>query len=223
MPLTPSRPRTLAAALVLALVGAVPPGRAALAQAAGPSAPGGTAPAAIRPRVSPADVAFMSGMIAHHRQALLMAGWAPTHGAGSGVRELCERIVVSQRDEIAAMARWLRDRGEPVPDTSTLSGYGMAGMAGMGAMDHPALMPGMLTDAQLAGLDSARGPDFDRLFLTDMIQHHQGALAMVQQLVSTPGAAQDGLVFQFASDVNADQSAEIDRMRRMLAVMSLGR
>ncbi len=165
----------------------------------------------------------MSGMIAHHRQALLMAGWAPTHGAGPAVRELCERIVVSQRDEIAAMARWLRDRHQAVPDTSTPTGYGMADMPGMSAMDHPALMPGMLTDAQLARLDSARGPDFDRLFLTDMIQHHQGALAMVQQLVSTPGAAQDGLVFQVASDVNADQTAEIDRMRRMLVVMSFGR
>ncbi len=218
-----SRPRTLAAGLVLALAAVVAPGRAALAQAAGPSAPGASAPATVHPPISPADVAFMSGMIAHHRQALLMAGWAPTHGAGSGVRELCERIAVSQRDEIASMARWLRDHHAAVPDTATPTGYGMPDMPGMGVMDRPALMPGMLTDAQLARLDSARGPDFDRLFLTDMIQHHQGALAMVQQLVSTPGAAQDGFVFQFASDVNADQSAEIDRMQRMLAVMFLGR
>lgn len=218
---TPFRPRVFAAALFLALAGSLGPTAAARAQAPGASSTGAGAGAA-RPPISPADVAFMTGMIAHHRQALLMAGWAPAHDAGSSVRELCDRIVVSQRDEIAAMARWLRDHHQPVPDTTTPTSYGVAGMAGMLGMDHPAAMPGMLTDAQLSQLDAARGPAFDRLFLTFMVQHHQGALTMVQQLVSTPGAAQDGLVFQFASDVNADQSAEIDRMRRMLAVASLG-
>ena len=220
---TPSGPRPLAAGWCLALAGAVCAAGQAAAQSAAPGVPAPAAAAdAGRPPVSPADVAFMTGMILHHRQALLMAGWAPGHGAGSSVRELCDRIVVSQRDEIAAMARWLREHHQPVPDTTTPTAYGAAAMGGMAGMDQPAAMPGMLTDAQLARLDAARGSAFDLLFLTFMIQHHEGALTMVQQLVGTAGAAQDGLVFQFASDVNADQSAEIDRMRRMLAVMSLG-
>ncbi len=185
--------------------------------AAAPAPIGGLAP------FTAADVAFMSGMIAHHAQAILMASWAPTHGAGPALRELCERITVSQRDEIAFMARWLGERRQHVPDTSAGGGTGSAGaaMAGM-AMGEPALMPGMLTAGELARLDSARGEAFDRLFLEDMIQHHTGALTMVQQLLGHPGAAQDGQVFQFASDVNADQTAEIGRMRRMLAVLTFG-
>ncbi len=213
------RSRPLAAAFGIAVAAALAPAPRLAAQTPAVAAAGTDGG---RPAVSPADVAFMSGMIEHHRQALLMAGWAPTHGAGSSVRELCDRIVVSQRDEIAAMARWLRDRHEAVPDTATPTGPGMGPMAGMAGMGQAALMPGMLTDGQLAQLDAARGAAFDRLFLTFMIQHHQGALTMVQQLVDTPGAAQDVFVFQFMSDVNADQSAEIDRMRRMLAVLSLG-
>ncbi len=160
-----------------------------------------------------ADVHFMTGMIGHHAQAVLMAGWAPTHGASASLRALCERIVVGQQDEIAFMQRWLRERHEAVPDADP-RGHSMPGM------DHPMLMPGMLTPEQLAQLDSARGPEFDRLFLKLMIQHHQGAITMVQQLLSAPGAARDGLVFQFASDVNADQTTEIDRMTRMLEALS---
>jgi uncharacterized protein (DUF305 family) len=160
----------------------------------------------------------MSGMIVHHRQAIVMAGWAPTHDAGPAVRGLCERILVSQRDEIATMARWLREHHQAVPDSGPPSAGAMRGMAGMSG---PTLMPGMLTDGQLAQLDGARGSAFDRLFLSFMIQHHEGALTMVEQLMGTAGAAQDGFVFQSASDVNADQTAEIDRMRRMLAVLSL--
>jgi uncharacterized protein (DUF305 family) len=156
-----------------------------------------------------------------------MAGWAPTHGASPVVRELCERIGISQRDEIAAMTRWLRERGLEVPDADTSSSRGVSGMdAGMAGMGHPMpgmagqmMMPGMLTGAQLQQLDSARGPAFDRLFLSDMIQHHQGALTMVAHLMNEPGAGEDGLVFQFATDVNADQTAEIDRMTRMLAAL----
>src|SRR5690348_5403302 len=132
---------------------------------------------------SPADVAFMSGMIGHHAQAVLMAGWAPSHDASRGVRVLCERIVVAQRDEIAFMQRWLRARREPVPDADP-RGQVMPGM------DHPMLMPGMLTPDQLAQLDGARGAEFDRLFLKFMIQHHQGAITMVDQLLHAPGAAQ---------------------------------
>lgn len=177
------------------------------------------------PPFTAADAAFMRGMIAHHAQAVRMALWAPTHGAGPAVRALCARIAVAQRDEIAAMERWLKERREAVPDVDTATGRMMpgtgGGMAAMGGMAPDTLMPGMLTAAQLAQLDGATGHAFDRLFLRYMIQHHEGALAMVQRLVSTPGAAQDGFVFQAASDVSADQSAEIDRMRRMLAALTL--
>lgn len=164
------------------------------------------------PTVSPADVQFMSGMIAHHAQAVLIAGWAPDHGASPALRTMCERIVVSQNDEITFMRRWLRERNQPVPADGGTGGHTMPGM-------NHTLMPGMLTPDQLAQLDSARGPDFDRLFLKFMIQHHQGAITMVDQLLSTQGAAQDGLVFRFAADVNADQTAEIDRMNRLLAAL----
>ncbi len=150
-------------------------------------------------------------MITHHAQAVLMARWAAgtTHNARPELRILAERIDVGQRDEIAFMQRWLRERRERVPDIEhALAGHHMP--------THGDAMPGMLTAAQLAQLDSARGPAFDRLFLTFMIQHHQGALAMVKQLFGTPGAAQDASIFRFASDVEADQTTEIDRMQRML-------
>jgi uncharacterized protein (DUF305 family) len=161
------------------------------------------------PPYTAADVHFMGGMIAHHAQAVLMAGWAPSHDASAALRTLCERIVVAQRDEIAFMERWLRERHEVVPAADP-HGHMMPGM------DGPMLMPGMLTAEQLARLDSARGPRFDRLFLESMIQHHQGAITMVNQLLGAQGAAQDGQVFRFAADVNADQTTEIDRMTRML-------
>jgi uncharacterized protein (DUF305 family) len=156
-----------------------------------------------------ADVHFMAGMIGHHAQAIQMAGWAPSHGASSSVRVLCERIVVAQTDEIAMAQRWLKEHGEYVPPADP-RGHIMPGM------DQPMLMPGMLTPQQMAQLDSARGPEFDRLFLTFMIQHHQGAITMVQQLLAVPGAAQDGPIFRFSSDVNADQTTEINRMKLML-------
>src|SRR5436309_11532998 len=158
---------------------------------------------------TPADVHFVAGMIGHHAQAIQMAKWAPTHGASPSVRVLCERIVVAQTDEIAFAQRWLREHGEYVPPADP-RGHIMQGM------DQPMLMPGMLTPAQMAQLDAARGPEFDRLFLTFMIQHHQGAITMVQQLLAVPGAAQDGPIFRFASDVNADQTTEINRMTLML-------
>ena len=174
-----------------------------------------------RPAYTPADVRFMQGMIGHHAQALVMAGWAPSHGASRAVQTLAARIDVSQRDEIAFMQRWLRERHERVPEPNAHQqmqmhhDMSMPGMAGMAMSDS--LMPGMLTPAQLAQLDSARGPEFDRLFLTFMIQHHQGAITMVERLFASPGAGQDILVFRFASDDNADQTTEIDRMRSMLA------
>ena len=168
-----------------------------------------------RPPYTSADVQFMSGMIAHHAQAVLMAGWAPSHGAAASVRILCERIVVGQRDEIAVMQRWLGDRHEIVPPADARGSM-------MPGMDHPMLMPGMLTHEQLAQLDNARGAEFDRLFLTFMIQHHRGAIIMVEQLLRAQGAAQDGQVFRFANDVFADQTTEIDRMNRMLDAMFPG-
>jgi uncharacterized protein (DUF305 family) len=167
------------------------------------------------PPYTAADVQFMRGMIVHHEQAVLIAGWAPSHSAGASLRVLCERIVVAQQDEIALMGAWLRERHEDVPSAEPHD-HSMPGMS------HPMLMPGMLTPAQLAQLDSARDLEFDRLFLTFMIQHHQGAIAMVEQLLRVPGAAQDGRVFRFAADVNVDQATEIDRMRRMLAAMPPG-
>ena len=158
-----------------------------------------------------ADVDFMAGMIPHHAQAVVMAGWAPSHGARADVAVLCERIVVAQRDEIAMMQSWLSDRGQFVPDaTSTRHRMKMNGV------EHDMLMPGMLTDEEMAALDSARGPAFDRLFLAGMIRHHQGAIDMVDALFKSFGAAQDETVFKFASDVYADQSIEIDRMHAML-------
>ena len=171
-----------------------------------------------------ADVHFMTGMIGHHAQAILMAGWAPTHGASPSVRVLCERIINAQRDEIATMQQWLRDRQQSVPDATPMAmampmeGHDHAGME----RGHAMLMPGMLTDEQLKQLDAARGKEFDRLFLTFMIQHHKGAVEMVKQLFDSYGAAQDDLVFKFASDVNVDQTTEIARMERMLVAINLG-
>jgi uncharacterized protein (DUF305 family) len=165
------------------------------------------------PHYTTADVQFMQGMIGHHSQAVVMAGWAPTHGARDDLRILAGRILVSQRDEIVSMRRWLRDNHEMVPDTT-----GHMTMD-MGSGGHDALMPGMLTPEQMAQLDHARGPEFGKLFLVFMIRHHQGALTMVQQLFASQGAAQNETIFKFASDVGADQTAEIDRMVSMLATL----
>jgi len=140
-----------------------------------------------------------------------MAGWAPTRGARKDVAVLCERIVVGQGDEIAMMQQWLRDRGQVVPDAKSTR-HKMK----MNGMEHEMLMPGMMTDEQMAALEKARGPEFDRLFLEGMIRHHQGAIDMVDALFKSHGAAQDETIFRFASDVYADQSTEIARMQKML-------
>ncbi|HET7697708.1 MAG TPA: DUF305 domain-containing protein [Vicinamibacterales bacterium] len=161
---------------------------------------------------SDADVDFMSGMIPHHAQAVVMAGWCGSHGARKDLAVLCERMVVAQRDEIALMQQWLRDRGLPVPEaTSTRHRHRMPD----GAV-HDMLMPGMLTDEEMAALDRARGAEFDRLFLSGMIKHHQGAIDMVEVLFKSYGAAQDETVFKFANDVQVDQAIEIDVMKDML-------
>jgi uncharacterized protein (DUF305 family) len=164
-----------------------------------------------------ADIKFMDGMISHHAQALLMAGWASSHGASPSVLTLTSRITNAQQDEIAGMQKWLRDRHQPVPEPNP---HGMT--MKMDGMEHTMLMPGMLTEAQLKQLDDARGKDFDRLFLTFMIQHHQGAVTMVTDLFDTYGAAQDISVFKLASDISADQTTEIERMQKMLASVIFG-
>ncbi|MDX2192483.1 MAG: DUF305 domain-containing protein [Gemmatimonadales bacterium] len=167
------------------------------------------------PPFTPADVAFMSGMIHHHAQAILMAKWAASHGASPTVRTLAGRIDVSQTDEIEFMQRWLAERKQPVPD-----GRSDEHAHHMGHASGP-MMPGMLTPEQLKALDAAQGKAFDELFLKFMIQHHQGALSMLEALFSAPGAGNDGQVFKFASDVEADQSTEIQRMTSMLEAMGV--
>lgn len=157
------------------------------------------------------DVHFITGMIPHHAQAVKMAGWVPTHGASPALQRFAERIAVAQRDEIAMMRTWLRGHGLPVPDSTATHMM----MAHDGAA-HAMLMPGMLTDAELAQLEAARGTAFDRLFLQFMIRHHEGAVTMVDELFASHGAAQDEFVFRFASDVVADQTTEIDFLRALL-------
>lgn len=152
-----------------------------------------------------------------------MAGWAPSHGASPAVRTLAERIVSGQQDEIVLMQQWLRDRQQPEAQPSSEAHQSPADTVthpanhGQGHASHDTLMPGMLTQAQLDELDRARGPEFDRLFLQYMIQHHRGALTMVNQLFATPGAAREEATFKLANDVSADQSSEITRMEQMLA------
>ena len=149
-----------------------------------------------------ADVDFMSMMIGHHAQAVKVSLWAPTHGANPAVLRLAERIVNAQQDEIVTMQQWLIDRQKPVPNVTD-------------HMHHH--MPGMLSDEQLQQLERARGAEFDRLFLTLMIQHHKGAVEMVKKLFTTSGAAVDLLVFKFANDVQVDQTTEVARMEQLLA------
>lgn len=170
----------------------------------------------IRNTHTPADVAFMQGMIHHHAQAVVMSGWAPTHGASESLQIMAARIINAQDDEIALMERWLRTRGEPVPDLEAGGGHAMGHGDMHGEDDGGAAMPGMLTDEQMANLEAARGEEFDRLFLTYMIQHHQGALTMVEELVATPGGAREQTTFKLASDIGADQHSEVVRMQTML-------
>lgn len=163
-----------------------------------------------------ADVRFMSAMIGHHAQALVLAGWAESHGAAPAVLRLAGRILNGQGDEIALLQQWLRDRRQRVP--ATRAGVIQARHDGA---EHEAHVPGMLSESQLKQLDEARGAEFDRRFLSLMIQHHQGAVAMVKELFASHGAGQDETVFKFASDVSADQSTEIERMQKMLAALIL--
>lgn len=179
-----------------------------------------------------ADIDFMSGMIHHHAQAITISRWAVSHGASPAVQRLTARIINAQTDEIKLMQTWLQDRNQKAPVVDTAGNVtmpGMAGMAGhdmsmmghdMGGMEMNAQgqmkMPGMLNAEQLKALDAARGADYDKLFLTYMIQHHRGAVTMVKELFKNDGAGQDETVFKFANDVEVDQSTEIKRMMTMM-------
>lgn len=188
-----------------------------------------------RMRFTEADVEFVTGMIGHHAQALIMSDLAPTNGASPQVQTLAARIINAQKDEIALMQQWLRDRGQPVPMVR-IDGLNLTieMSAPEGQMNHNEhnehnehaghdmhageahMMPGMLTQEQLEELAAAFGPEFDRLFLTGMIAHHGGAVTMVTDLFAVDGTGQDEAVFKLASDVQVDQLTEIARMELML-------
>jgi uncharacterized protein (DUF305 family) len=166
-----------------------------------------------------ADTQFMQGMIMHHGQAVEMTELVKTHSQDAEVLEIGRRIGVSQTSEMAFMKLWLTDRGLPLEDPAGMKGMDMGGMdmkdmPGMD-MDMPP-MPGMLTKKQMEALRNASGPEFDHLFLKGMIQHHGGALTMVKDLFNQPSAVQDPTLFDFASDVDNTQTAEIDMMYRAL-------
>lgn len=172
----------------------------------------------VRAFYNEADVSFMTGMIHHHAQALVMAGMAPTHAGTDELKRLAARIETGQWDEIRLMQRWLRERGEPVPTVREDGTTGMMGHHG----GHHGDMVGMLSPEQMAELRDARGERWDELFLRYMIQHHQGAVVMVDELFSTYGAGQGDEIFRIASDINVDQRTEIDRMQRMLEARVFG-
>jgi uncharacterized protein (DUF305 family) len=158
-------------------------------------------PAAAGPGFTVADVRFMQHMIRHHAQAIIMAALAPGQAGSDNVRKLAQKIDISQRDEIGMMKQWLTDRKQAIPTEQ---------------QSLAMMMPGMLTAEEMKRLEAARGKEFDRLFLTFMIRHHEGALLMVEELFKTPGAGQDSDIFRFATDVDADQRDEIFVMQQLL-------
>ena len=170
------------------------------------------------PLHSQKDTEFMQGMIMHHAQAVEMTALMESHTENKDLRLLGARISHSQSDEMRFMQRWLTARGEstkmPMPKMSGMDMPGM-NMPGMD-MSQPMLMPGMLTPKQMEALRKAKGAEFDQLFLTGMIQHHGGALIMVKDLFDTAGAGQDAELFNFATDVDSGQRAEIRIMQTML-------
>jgi uncharacterized protein (DUF305 family) len=182
-------------------------------QPGAPGKPSTTLPPSTKgtlPPRSQADVEFMQGMIMHHSQAVEMTALIPSHTENKDLRSLGAKISSSQSDEIKFMQRWLAARGESVPAA-------MPGMPEMQMSGQPmALMPGMLTPEQMEALRKAKGAEFDRLFLTGMIQHHNGALIMVKDLFETAGAGQDADIFNFATDADNTQRAEIRVMQSML-------
>lgn len=184
-----------------------------IVQPGAPGKPSKTLPPTTKgtlPPESQADVEFMQGMIMHHSQAVEMTALIPTHTTNKELQALGARINSSQQDEIRFMKRWLAARGEPVS-------MAMPGMPDMDRNGNPmAVMPGMLTPEQMDALRKAEGVQFDRLFLTGMIQHHDGALIMVKDLFNTAGAGQDAEIFDFANDADNTQRAEIKIMQSML-------
>jgi uncharacterized protein (DUF305 family) len=197
-------------------------------QPGAPGKPSRTLPPSTKatlPQRSQADVEFMQGMIMHHAQAVEMTALIASRTENKDLRSLGAKITTSQSDEINFMKRWLAARGESVSmPMGAMSGTmpGMAGMDMSNQMSHNAshqqmaLMPGMLTPEQMEALRNAKGPEFDHLFLTGMIQHHEGALTMVKDLFDTAGAGQDADVFNFATDADNTQRAEIRIMQTML-------
>jgi uncharacterized protein (DUF305 family) len=188
-------------------------------QASRPAAPEASADSGRR-RYTEADVRFMRRMMGHHAQALAMTALVPTRTSREDMRRLAERIEVSQQHEIGLMRRWLTARNEEVPSPDERHEHsGASADTGHAAGHHEPPMPGMLTPEELARLRAATGAVFDRLFLEFMIRHHEGALTMVAELLATNGAGQETDVFRFASDVDADQRAEIARMRALLGAL----
>lgn len=189
------------------------PAKPVLVQPGAPGQPSRTLPPSTKgqlPPLSRADVEFMQGMIMHHAQAIEMTALIASHTENKDLQSLGARISRSQSDEITFMKRWLAARGEPIS-------MAMPGMPDMDMQGRTmALMPGMLTADQMAALRRAKGPEFDRLFLTGMIQHHHGALTMVKDLFDTAGAGQDAEMFDFATDADNSQRAEIKIMQSML-------
>src|SRR4029077_6680307 len=198
-------------------------------QPGAPGKPSRTLPPSTRATLPPrshADVEFMQGMIMHHSQAVEMTALIVSHTENKDLRSLGARIGSSQSDEIKFMQRWLAARGEPVsmPAKEPMQGRMIGTMSGMPDGDMSthtsrqpgALMPGMLTPEQMEALRKAKGAEFDHLFLTGMIQHHNGALTMVKDLFDTAGAGQDADVFNFATDADNTQRAEIKIMQSML-------
>lgn len=184
-------------------------------QPGAPGQPTRTLPSSTRPTLPPpskADVQFMQGMIMHHAQAVEMTALIDSHTENKELRSLGARIGRSQDDEIKFMKRWLTARGEPLEHKR----HAMHDMPGMDISQQQMLMPGMLTAKQMDALKKAHGQEFDRLFLSGMIQHHNGALTMVKELFDTAGAGQDAELFNFATDVESGQRAEIRIMKTML-------
>ena len=187
-------------------------GAPAIVQPGAPGTPSKTLPPSTTPtppRASQADIDFMQGMIMHHQQAVEMTALIPSQTEDKDVRAIGARISRSQSDEINFMKRWLVARGQA-------TSMGMPGMRDMDKNGKPMMMPGMLTPAQMEALRNARGAEFDRLFLTGMIQHHGGALVMVKDLFDSPGAGQEADIFDFVTDVDSGQRAEIKIMENML-------
>jgi uncharacterized protein (DUF305 family) len=188
------------------------PATPVVVQPGAPGQPTRTLPPSTRatlPPYTPADVQFMQHMIMHHAQAVEMTALIESHTQTARLRTLGERISRSQSDEINFMKRWLMTRGEPVSPA-------MPEMPGMDMSSHQMLMPGMLTPKQMDALRKAKGEEFDELFLKGMIQHHNGALSMVKDLFDSAGAGQDAELFNFATDVDSGQRAEIKVMQTML-------